>query len=219
MRSKQPCFSERPLSSTWSYVLTERVDLVSTNFANSLGFAEPIKTDVSLNPGLDTNVKFLGDVFVRDPPRSYLPIPTYPSLDHSRTDFEGGRALCADTRILKSHPLSEPPINPTTNDEIAMPGKRRSLQSILVPSFLHLPPTQALQDMEQPITSRTRSHSSAEQSLYYHESTPSSSELASTFTSPRSSPPPDFLLDDDPFANLSGSTLRTAPDTVTVATP
>lgn len=86
-----------------------------------------------------------------------------------------------------------------------MPKKRRSLQSIFVPSFLH--PSLDLMSTSTTSTkrslSRMRSHSFASQSLHYYSSSFSSRpEALSPPLSPPISPPPQFLLDEDPFANL-----------------
>lgn len=79
-----------------------------------------------------------------------------------------------------------------------MAKKRRSLQSILIPSFLHSPPSSVPPTPSTPELrpSRARSHSE----LIYHPPLDDAASRAS----------PSFLLDDDPFANLS-----TAPTQVT----
>ncbi|KAF4589924.1 hypothetical protein EYR38_009219 [Pleurotus pulmonarius] len=76
-----------------------------------------------------------------------------------------------------------------------MAKKRRSLQSILIPSFLHSPPS-SVPPTPSTRPSRARSHSE----LIYHPPLDDAASRAS----------PSFLLDDDPFANLS-----TAPTQVT----
>lgn len=104
-----------------------------------------------------------------------------------------------------------------------MPKKRRSLQSIFSPSFLHVPhsPTH----VQFPSTStRSRSNSTASTSeLYYYDGPSPSPTVRSRAMSTMSriaSPPPDFLLDDDPFANLSeapsASALRSHPHPLSI---
>jgi hypothetical protein len=89
-----------------------------------------------------------------------------------------------------------------------MPKKKRaSLSSILIPPFL-LYPLPSLSDVTastRPRSStRTRSPSSTQASEPIPTPNPQLSEAASSLSS-RNSPPPDFLLDDDPFANYTGA--------------
>ena len=89
-----------------------------------------------------------------------------------------------------------------------MPKKKRaSLSSILIPPFF-LYPLPSLSDISgspRPRSStRTRSPSSSHASEPIPMPSPQLSETASLASS-RNSPPPDFLLDDDPFANYSGA--------------
>ncbi len=86
-----------------------------------------------------------------------------------------------------------------------MPKKRASLSSILIPPFL-LYPLPSLSDIsESPRSStRARSSSSSQGSAHIRTLSPQLNEAASLASS-RNSPPPDFLLDDDPFANYTGA--------------
>jgi hypothetical protein len=88
-----------------------------------------------------------------------------------------------------------------------MPKKKRtSLSSILIPPFL-LYPLPSLSDPSRSprrSSTRTRSPSSSHSSDPVPTSSPQHSETASLASS-RSSPPPDFLLDEDPFANYTGA--------------
>ncbi|KAL0961014.1 hypothetical protein HGRIS_006006 [Hohenbuehelia grisea] len=79
-----------------------------------------------------------------------------------------------------------------------MARKRRSLQSILVPSFLHSPPPSTLPSPTAP-SSRARSLSYGSPLLSSHSIASSSRQSRASSST---SPPPD-LLDDDPFANLN----------------
>jgi hypothetical protein len=110
-----------------------------------------------------------------------------------------------------------------------MAKKRRSLQSIFTPSFLNAPPSPTSTEFDStyfanPHGARMRSFSSAEQTSYNYAAIQHDKSQSFQFnTSPRDSPPPDFLLDDDPFANLSAAptTSRPSPtiETIPVASP
>jgi hypothetical protein len=91
-----------------------------------------------------------------------------------------------------------------------MTKKRRSLQSIFIPSFLqHSPPLAgSASALAQGNMSRMRSYSSASLSVQCSDST--LRQVETSVISPRNSPPPEFLLDDDPFANLSLAPSRSA---------
>jgi hypothetical protein len=84
-----------------------------------------------------------------------------------------------------------------------MPKRRTSLQAILIPPFLSYPLSNA---SEQPRSStHTRSPSTSSHSS---PCIPTSSVQAlgtTSLESSRTSPPPDFLHDDDPFANHTGA--------------
>ncbi|KAF8262273.1 hypothetical protein EI94DRAFT_1744007 [Lactarius quietus] len=90
-----------------------------------------------------------------------------------------------------------------TQQEYSMPKKKRtSLSSILIPPFL-LYPLPSLSDPSRSprrSSTRTRSPSGSEPAP---APSPQLSETA--LASSRSSPPPDFLLDEDPFANYTGA--------------
>lgn len=106
-----------------------------------------------------------------------------------------------------------------------MVKKRRSLQSIFTPSFLNASPSSTSTDSNSssfanPHASRMRSFSSAAQTPYdYPAIQPNASKSLQSNTSPRASPPPDFLLDDDPFANLSAAPVTSQPATIVETIP
>ncbi|KAI9443185.1 hypothetical protein H4582DRAFT_1922996 [Lactarius indigo] len=85
-----------------------------------------------------------------------------------------------------------------------MPKKRASLSSILIPPFL-LYPLPSLSDTSESPRSSTRARSSSSSHGSDHIPTLSPQYEAASLASSRHSPPPDFLLDDDPFANHSGA--------------
>jgi hypothetical protein len=103
-----------------------------------------------------------------------------------------------------------------------MPKKRRSLQSLFIPSFFHFSPSPPIELTTSPLPQSnpsTRRNSSAVQSqpppsqpqlIRRHASSSAqiptqSTQLTPSVTFPKSShsPPPDYLLDDDPFADLT----------------
>jgi hypothetical protein len=87
-----------------------------------------------------------------------------------------------------------------------MAKNRRSLSSILVPSFLQqIPATSPLTSpTSSTFISRMRSQSSVSSSVNHNISNEDTGwRLSTTSTTSRDSPPPDFLLDDDPFACLA----------------
>ncbi|KAF9452933.1 hypothetical protein P691DRAFT_755968 [Macrolepiota fuliginosa MF-IS2] len=92
-----------------------------------------------------------------------------------------------------------------------MTKKRRSLQAILIPSFLQSP----LTSPTSPSFARSRADSGASPTNDSNYLIPPvvEGEIAqsiSAITSPRASPPPSFLLDDDPFANLTAAPSEVA---------
>ncbi|KAJ3510698.1 hypothetical protein NMY22_g15895 [Coprinellus aureogranulatus] len=96
-----------------------------------------------------------------------------------------------------------------------MPAKRRlSVQSILVPTFL-----QGSSSTPTSPDAQTGSFGAKGDDLALSPLSPTSP--TAIHTSPRDSPPPDFLLDDDPFANLTtGPTIsRQPPNTPTSPPP
>ena len=86
-----------------------------------------------------------------------------------------------------------------------MPKRRTSLQSILIPPFLSYPPLSETPSETPPSAAHVRTPSAS--SRPSHRTTPSftQSPEVTSLVSSRSSPPPDFLLDDDPFANYTGA--------------
>ena len=87
-----------------------------------------------------------------------------------------------------------------------MAKKRRSLQSILIPPFLHPALSATTSPQTSPTASRFRSHSAAASTTSF-VLPPAIPISPTTDESPRrnnrNSPPPADLLDDDPFADLS----------------
>ena len=86
-----------------------------------------------------------------------------------------------------------------------MPKKKRtSLSSIFIPPFL-LYPLPSVSDTSEFPRSSTRARSSS--SSHSSEPIPTSPRIDETpsLVPLRNSPPPDFLLDDDPFANYTGA--------------
>lgn len=81
-----------------------------------------------------------------------------------------------------------------------MTKKRRSLQSIAIPSFLQSPPF-----THKKSPSRARSYS------YVHQYEPQPSSSAMNMNDHESPP---FLLDDDPFANLTSSAVVASIDKI-----
>jgi hypothetical protein len=84
-----------------------------------------------------------------------------------------------------------------------MPKRRTSLQSILIPPFLSYPLSNASSEPPRSST-RTRSPSTSSHSSPCIPTSAQALEATSCELS-RISPPPDFLLDDDPFANHTGA--------------
>ena len=80
-----------------------------------------------------------------------------------------------------------------------MPKRRTSLQSILIPPFLY--PLSNSSSESRPASAHGRSPSTASDASLPVPSSSAQSAEAVSLESSRSSPPPDFLLDDDPFAN------------------
>lgn len=94
--------------------------------------------------------------------------------------------------------------------KVKVPKKRRSLQSILIPSFLQSPPALTNPLTAPPhILTRTRSQSAPK----HPNASSSTTTLVSSKTKspPRSASPSPFLIDDDPFANISSPPSATAP--------
>ncbi|ETW81620.1 hypothetical protein HETIRDRAFT_475052 [Heterobasidion irregulare TC 32-1] len=89
-----------------------------------------------------------------------------------------------------------------------MTKKRRSLQSIFIPNFLQPSSFVSVHTPTSP-TSRSRSESVSSNLARQISSTPSTEPSHSDSTS--SSPPPDYLLDEDPFANLSPAPINSTP--------
>ena len=79
-----------------------------------------------------------------------------------------------------------------------MPKRRTSLQAILIPPFLSYPLSNT---SSEPPRSSTHARSPSASS----HSIPASSVQATSLEPSRTSPPPDFLREDDPFANHTGA--------------
>jgi hypothetical protein len=84
-----------------------------------------------------------------------------------------------------------------------MPKRRTSLQAILIPPFLSYP----LSNTSEPPRSsaRARSPSTSSHSSPCIPISSVQTPEATFLEASRNSPPPDFLLDDDPFANHTGA--------------
>ncbi|KAG5636494.1 hypothetical protein H0H81_007828 [Sphagnurus paluster] len=167
-----------------------------------------------------------GHILVRNPPREQLPAA---DPDH----------LCPNSTLLLSRfpgPLkstelyiTQPATRPSTilnKDEhssllassprgqrVSMTKKRRSLQSLFIPSFLTAPPSPT--ELFVPLSAgRTRSLSTASKYSNTLDIYPILPLETPHVNSARDSPPPDFLLDDDPFANLSAAPLIAAQQSI-----
>lgn len=134
---------------------------------------------------------------------AFDPLITSPSAD----------VLRAPLQYLETNQYSTSETNKLTSK---MTKKRRSLQSIFVPSFFQTPLTSPLSlsplsptfspSTTSSYASRMRSYSSTEPSNSYFVSIQAvQSEPSSTIPSPPDSAPLDFLLDDDPFAKLTSA--------------
>jgi hypothetical protein len=90
-----------------------------------------------------------------------------------------------------------------------MSKKGTSLQSILIPPYLLYPIPSLSDTPSETDRSFGRVHPSSSSSRPSHRTTPSFTQSSgdASLASSRSSPPPDFLLDDDPFANYTGAGL------------
>ncbi|THH15842.1 hypothetical protein EW146_g4687 [Bondarzewia mesenterica] len=89
-----------------------------------------------------------------------------------------------------------------------MSKKRRSVQSIFIPSFLHSSPSSPLSPSP-PSSATSQARSQSVSSHLVRQISSAASNLSSYTESPSQSPPPDYLLDDDPFANLSPTPFET----------
>ncbi|KAG6850333.1 hypothetical protein H0H93_014606 [Arthromyces matolae] len=165
-------------------------------------------------------------VLVKNPPRDQLPAGPAEDSAFLMTHFPGN--LVTDTSGSsfylstpdESHVLVQ---SSPRRSLVSMARKRRSLQSLFIPSFLTAPPSPTT-DVFSVNAGRARSHSTANQSNEETTSLAASSSSTTTFTthqvsSPRNSPPPAFLLDDDPFANLSAVPAFVCPSPTPVPTP
>jgi hypothetical protein len=89
-----------------------------------------------------------------------------------------------------------------TQQHNRMPKRRTSLQAILIPPFLSYP----LSNVEPPRSStHARSPSTSSHSSPCIPTSSVQALGATSFEPSRTSPPPDFLRDDDPFANHTGA--------------
>ncbi|TFY70960.1 hypothetical protein EVG20_g2043 [Dentipellis fragilis] len=90
---------------------------------------------------------------------------------------------------------------------VTMPKKRPSLESILIPTFLQHPPHIPLVSPSLKPHSRGRSQSTSSYIAQHR----AASDSRSKPVSPRDSPPPDYLIDEDPFANLTSTSAMASP--------
>ena len=86
-----------------------------------------------------------------------------------------------------------------------MPKRRTSLQSILIPPFLSYPLSNNASSEPPRSSVRARSPSTSSNSYPCIPTSSAQALEAASLESSRTSPPPDFLLDDDPFANHTGA--------------
>ncbi|KAG6903163.1 hypothetical protein C0995_004711 [Termitomyces sp. Mi166 len=138
-------------------------------------------------------------ILVKDPPRDQLRAVPAEDSAFILTRFPGN--LVTDTpgsSIYISHTGESLVQKSPRRRRARMAKKRRSLQSLFIPSFLSSPTT----DVFSSYAGRARSHSMANQSNDRTVLNGAEPVNTTQVTSPRDSPP-EFLLDDDPFANLS----------------
>ncbi|KAG5352934.1 hypothetical protein C0989_011976 [Termitomyces sp. Mn162] len=103
---------------------------------------------------------------------------------------------------------------------LRMAKKRRSLQSLFIPSFLTASSSPTItMDVFSANTGRARSYSMATQPYDYLASNGAEPSNSTQTPSPLDLPPPEFLLDDDPFANLSTVSAFITPSPTLVPTP
>ncbi|RDB17791.1 hypothetical protein Hypma_000958 [Hypsizygus marmoreus] len=95
----------------------------------------------------------------------------------------------------------------TRRTKVRMAKKRRSLQALFIPSFLTAPPSPTDVTAANYNVTRMRSQSAADQTAYPYASHGGRSASESSV----GDSPPDFLLDDDPFANLSAPSASSRP--------
>lgn len=178
---------------------------MSTKFLPSIALDDTQPSDLGLHAGLSD----LTHVIVRNPPRTHLPPDSSQFCEdletHCPENFVGvpteGLYLTYSPSRRASPELVYSVLG-FSRQKIGMPKKRPSLHSLLTPSFLSLPTSPTSSDfgtihVTNDYIPRARSSSSVDQVLRsQHDQSPS-------VTSHRSSPPPAFLIDDDPFANLS----------------
>ncbi|KAH9042162.1 hypothetical protein EDB85DRAFT_1233387 [Lactarius pseudohatsudake] len=120
--------------------------------------------------------------------------PSSPLCDTPTSEFDAGSLYLDPEQDYLAY----------TQQEYRMPKKRASLSSILIPPFL-LYPLPSLSDTSESPRSSTRARSSSSSRGSEHIPTLSPQYEAASLASSRNSPPPDFLLDDDPFANYTGA--------------
>ncbi|KAG6878510.1 hypothetical protein C0993_005440 [Termitomyces sp. T159_Od127] len=165
-------------------------------------------------------------VLVKDPPRDQLPAAPAEDSVFLLTHFPG--YLVSDTSgssiYITSPSESHAFVKKSPRRRrVRMAKKRRSLQSLFIPSFFSAPPSPTT-DVFSAQPGRARSQSMASQSYDHALSNDADSINITPAPSAADSPPPGFLLDDDPFANLSTvpafvTPSPTPPPTPTAITP
>ncbi|KAG6891516.1 hypothetical protein C0992_005050 [Termitomyces sp. T32_za158] len=115
---------------------------------------------------------------------------------NSQTDAKSRASLRHHPRVLvKDPPRDQLPAAPAEDSAFSL--------SLFIPSFLTAPPSPTTDVFSAQQFGRARSQSMASQSYDYTVSNDAGPTNISQVPSVRDSPPPGFLLDDDPFANLS----------------
>lgn len=218
------------------YAVTNRPDItaVSTHSFNSVETARnqlhPLigpRSIASFASFTAAGGRLNSSIVVRDPPRERLAGTREEThserISSDSSDQVSGKSQVNLTSIpipastefyahlYDEHPLHSQrtrlsPSKSLQYGEKKMAKNRRSLSSILVPSFLQqIPATSPLTSpTSSTFASRMRSQSSASSSVNHSVSNKDTgSRLSTTITTSRDSPPPDFLLDDDPFACLA----------------
>ncbi|KAG5646519.1 hypothetical protein DXG03_003286 [Asterophora parasitica] len=173
----------------------------------------------------------LHHILVRDPPRDQLPAEQVLCDNSAYLVFpKPFNSSVTDVYLTHpGHPHASPHTDPHLESKVPqrrpvrMAKKRRSLQSLFIPSFLTAPLSPTDFHTSTSNTGRFRSHSTASLSTKFPNASdffhPSSFDVDVPRTSARDSPPPDFLLDDDPFANLSPAPVIQGPNASSTPTP
>ncbi|KAG6853927.1 hypothetical protein C0991_012418 [Blastosporella zonata] len=153
-------------------------------------------------------------ILVKDPPRDQLPAGPAEDSAFLLTRFPGHLNATLDSHFYltppgESHVLVQ---KSPRRHRVRMAKKRRSLQSLFIPSFLTAPPSPTTGIFN---VGRSRSASQSTD----HSVSNTVDPFNVPVDSPRDPLPPDFLLDDDPFANLSAAPAIIYPTPSPTPTP